>query len=132
MGNVKRNKRADFDGEIWKECPNFQGYKASNFGWVEYPTGHRTLGCVHKTKGYRFTAPNSKNGKVKFYAKAVHLFVADAFLHSRKADQIYVNHKNRDRADNRSDNLEYVTPSENSLHAWNTAKLGFKIIKDLP
>lgn len=122
MGNVKRNKRSDFDGEIWKDCPSFPGYKASNYGWVEYPSGHRTLGGIHKTKGYRFAAPS----KYQKFAKAIHLYVADAFL-PPDPSRIYVNHKNRDRSDNRIENLERVTPSENSYHAWNTPK-----IKNLP
>lgn len=118
MGNVKRNKRADLEGEIWLDCPSFIGYKASNYGWLQYPSGHRTLGGIHKTKGYRFSAPS----KYQKFAKAVHLFIADAFLPSVEG-KIYINHKNRIRSDNRLINLERVSASENSFHAWNTPRL---------
>lgn len=117
MGNVKRNKRADLEGEIWKDCPSFKNYKASNLGWLQYPSGHRTLGCVHKDKGYRYAAPS----KYQPYPKAIHLFVADAFLQP-DPERIFVNHKDRDRANNALKNLERVSPSENSIHAWHSTK----------
>lgn len=127
MGNVKRNKREDFQGEAWKDCPSFPGYRASNMGWVEYPSGHRTLGGQHRAKGYLFSGPSPKQR----CAKAIHIIIADAFL-PKEEGRIYINHKDRDRHNNKLSNLERVTPSENSLHAWNTAKKGFKLIKDLP
>ena len=116
MGNIKRDKK-DLAGEVWKECLNFTKYRASNLGRVCYPSGHKTFGSIHKIKGYRFSAPS----KYQPWSKAVHLFVADAWL-SPDSSRIFVNHKNRDRTDNRIENLERVTPSENTIHAWKTTK----------
>lgn len=46
----------------------------------------------------------------------VHRFVAEAFC-ERSAGRNYVNHKNGKKTDNRAENLEWVTPRENSLLA---------------
>lgn len=47
----------------------------------------------------------------------VHRAVAEAFLPKRKAGHV-VNHKNGIKRDNRVENLEWLTPSGNTRHAW--------------
>lgn len=128
MGNVKRNKRGDLEGEVWFSCPNFPGYEASNLGYVQYPSGHRTLGGVVKSKGYRYCAPSYKKSSYQRCGSAVHILVADAFF-PEDCCRPFVNHKNRDRQDNCIENLERVSASENSRHAWNTPPFGFKLVR---
>ena len=48
---------------------------------------------------------------------AVHRLVAEAFL-KRGKDKTEVNHKNGIRSDNKAENLEWVTRSENEKHAY--------------
>lgn len=46
----------------------------------------------------------------------VHVLVAEAFI-GPKPEGMQVNHRNGNKADNRAENLEYLTPSENTRHA---------------
>lgn len=60
-----------------------------------------------------------KNNKRKRYY--VHRLVADAFC-KKEEKKIYVNHKDLDRCNNNSYNLEWVTAKENRLHYINSNK----------
>lgn len=79
-------------------------------------------GKVYNKKLSRFltNTPNgsgyyrvSINDKLHF----VHKLVAMAYLPKPEEYQTQVNHKNLDRLDNRVENLEYVSPSENNKHS---------------
>ncbi len=56
----------------------------------------------------------------KRLTKKVHAIVAETFLGPRP-DGKHINHKDGDKLNNRVSNLEYVTHSQNTLHAY---KLG--------
>ncbi|CAE7155061.1 unnamed protein product [Symbiodinium necroappetens] len=52
----------------------------------------------------------------------VHRLVAATFLGQPDSPNLQVNHKDKNRGNNRLENLEYVTPSENQLHALGTVR----------
>jgi len=108
--------------EIWKTIPNFPDYEASNFGRVRravWRNGAPRLGRILKpgkcggSRNYLSVAL-SHNGVIKYLT--VHSLIALVFLGPRP-DSHEINHKNGNKADNRPENLEYVTSQENKQHA---------------
>ena len=64
----------------------------------------------------------SVNPTIKF-RRRVHRLVAEIFIPNPE-NKPFVNHKNLNKKDNNVDNLEWVTASENSIHAQSNGKLG--------
>ena len=52
--------------------------------------------------------------------KLAHRLIAETFLFKPSEKHNDVNHKNKNRADNRVSNLEWLTRSDNSKHAKGT------------
>lgn len=102
--------------EIWKPVKNFENlYEVSNLGKIKSLRNNKIL--RPQKRGYYFKVDLSKNGKT--YQMSVHRLVADVFCDKPVTDELLViNHKNGYKLDNRANNLEWITQSENVKHAY--------------
>lgn len=102
--------------EIWKDIPNYDGdYKISNLGRIYSHVSGKILSTKpHKTYGYANCPLGDKANRV---THRVHRLVAEAFLPNPE-NKKEVNHKNKDKADNRVENLEWMNGWENTQHRF--------------
>lgn len=108
---------------LWAEIPGWEGrYEVSNDGLVRSWAGkHGNLLKPHLLKpkkdryGYLVVCLRDRKAERTEYP-TVHRLVAMAFLEEINKPQ--VNHKNGIKTDNRVENLEWVTNSENIQHAF--------------
>lgn len=106
---------SNFD-EAWKWVPGQEGkYMASSYGRImSFVKGPPNIMSPWPSKmGYYYV----RLGRAKNVS--VHTLVAKAFIENKREVKC-VNHKNGITSDNRVENLEWVTHSENSLHAIRT------------
>jgi hypothetical protein len=77
-------------------------------------------------KGYKRVKLRDSNNNQKISNQLIHRLVAKAFIPNPN-NKLEINHKNSIRDDNRVDNLEWATRSENNQHAWTYGNKVFKI-----
>lgn len=128
--------------EEWKDIPGYEGrYQVSNVGRVKSlpRITYDTIGRCKHLKGKIITLQLNTSGYPAFRiwsggkgkTIAVHRLLALAFI-PNPDNKPYINHLNGVRTDNRVDNLEWCTPSENSTHACRVLKSVYVIGSDNP
>lgn len=113
----------DAVSEQWRPIPGYEDlYSVSDLGRVRREGGGsgarpgRIVTPVLGRQGY-YVVQLWRHSKR--FPTTVHALVAAAFIGSRPAGA-YVNHIDGQKRNNRVVNLEYVTPGENSAHAYRT------------
>ena len=119
--------------EIWKPIPGYEGrYEVSSFGRIKSiydgRNGHdKSLilkPCIRRC--YLFVNLYDSTGTPK--AKHIHRIVASVFAKKDTCRQ-EVNHLDGNKLNNRAENLEWVTRSENVKHAYSKGLLHSSIQK---
>lgn len=119
--------------EEWKDIPELIGkYQCSNYGRI------RRLNKDKRCQKYKILKlQNTKDGYLSVnptrdYRKRVHRIVAELFLDNHNNKPI-VNHIDCNKKNNYFKNLEWVSYSENSIHAQKNNLLGRNhiILKDI-
>jgi len=109
--------------EEWMPVVGYENlYEVSNYGRIKRTGGEcgATVGKILKPQsnltGYKhIQLYKDRSG----HTNTVHRTVMAAFVGPRPND-MQINHKDGNKENNRLDNLEYVTASENKLHAFRT------------
>lgn len=104
--------------EVWNRINGYGDYEVSNLGRVKSFKRDRINGKI------MYPAPTKKgylriklgDGKIT-KTFSVHRLVCENFL-SKDEDRKIINHKNGIKDDNRLENLEWATNSENIRHAF--------------
>ena len=110
--------------EIWKDIVGYEGlYQVSNNGNVRR-IGRRILKNFDAAKGYQKVQLWKEN---KGKAFLVHRLVLLAFVGQ---SEMQTNHINRNKKDNRLENLEYVHARENINHVYRNRELPAGVAKD--
>ena len=114
--------------EIWKDVIGYEGiYQVSNLGRIKRVANNHLCNIKYQGEYYLKPLDNgkgylrmklSKNGHSK--RVMLHRIIAEAFINNPKNKKV-INHINCDKKDNRIENLEWCSQSENVLHS---VKLG--------
>ena len=96
----------------FRPIPSVPNYEASDEGLIRNATKGNIIKAQINKRGYAVLEVGGKT-------HTVHKLVTEAFF-GKRPDGKQVNHKNGVRNDNSLFNLEYVTGSENMLHAYRT------------
>ena len=121
-----------YQEEIWRDIEGYEGiYQVSNFGKVKRleKEVHKNIkgqacACLYKEKIMKLSNHN-RNGYLKINLNncnisktyQIHRLVAQAFIPNlNKLPQ--VNHKDGNKKNNKVENLEWVSVSDNHKHAY--------------
>lgn len=111
MENYQNLSTENLPNEVWLDIPGYYGkYKASNLGRIKSVSSNMIM-KQYTNKGYLMISLRN-NGCKKHL---VHRIIAECFI-PKVSGKTFINHINEDKKDNRVENLEWCTPSENNNH----------------
>lgn len=103
----------------WRDIKGFSGYMVSDEGQVYSMKSNRLLTASKHVGDYRVV---SLKGNKKNHTLLVHRLVYEAFVGSIPKG-MQVNHKDENKSNNRLDNLELLTPKENSNYGTRNQRI---------
>lgn len=104
--------------ELWKNIEEATNYEISNLGRVRNTKSEQILNPGVSGNGYKQVSLKMKQSG-KFEKRYVHRLVATYWIPNPE-NKREVNHLNLDRTDNRVENLEWITSSDNQKHKYKT------------
>ena len=110
----KDGRKYDYDGDEvveWRDIPYWSGYMANNLGEILDKQSYKVLVQHPQKSGYVNVWLKRGGNKMSM---PVHRLVCMAFYGEEGyVNGLLVDHKDTNRANNRADNLHWVTPKEN-------------------
>lgn len=114
----------DLEGEIWKDIPNYEGYKISNYSRIKsFKQDPVRILRQRKSRGYYSVTLIQGKHKVN---KGVHRLMAETFI-PNPYNLPQVNHRDENKSHNLIDNLEWCTNSYNMNYGTRNARAGIGI-----
>jgi|SRR5690606_18192860 len=110
--------------ETWKEIKNYENlYEVSTLGNVRRKKGYqakkdRILKAINNGHNYLCVCLSKESIVKRYY---IHRLVAETFI-DNPDNKAEVNHRDGNTLNNKSNNLEWVTRSENHLHRYKILK----------
>lgn len=104
------------ENEVLKDIPNYSKYQITNFGRICKKENNTEILPSFTPDGYlniKLLNDDNKRNTIR-----LNRLVAKVFIENNDPAKIEVNHKDGNKTNNRVDNLEWVTPSENQKHAY--------------
>lgn len=121
--------------EEWRDVVGYEGfYQVSSVGrvkgWKRFSVRSQILSPL--TAGNRYPKVRLYKGQGgKWKSAVIHRLVAESFI-PNPYGKPHINHKNGIRDDNRVENLEWVTASENCIHRVYVLGIKPKLDRRLP
>ena len=111
---ANNNNIIDIDLSNKKKINGFEKYYVLSCGNIYNSIRKTYVKPIINDAGYCYVSLCNNGIKKNMY---IHRIVAEHLISNNNPNKTQVNHKNKIRNDNRIENLEWVTPSENMKHA---------------
>lgn len=112
MGKAQRERGKECDN--WVDVYGFPQYEINELGQIRHKKFKRVRKTYTDSNGYYMVSMRGEDGKT--HTKRIHVLMMMSFKPIRKKNFV-VNHIDGDKKNNRLDNLEWCTLSDNQLHA---------------
>ena len=107
----------------YKDIPEYEGlYAISDCGMVWSYRSDRHIKSKTTTNGYQHVGLRFHGTRKWFF---IHRLVGKLFV-SNPDNKVYINHKDCNKSNNNAENLEWVTASENMIHAQKHGRVNTK------